>query len=88
VQKNQSQPLGKSPEPLVRAENRLCYFLCYFHGSSEQSNVDRRKVDFIQCLRVFVKMLSDGKKWSESAQFQILSPVRLPFRHTGGCLKR
>jgi hypothetical protein len=32
--------------------------------------------------------MSTGKKRPEKAIFQFLSPVRLPFRHTGGFLKR
>jgi hypothetical protein len=64
-------------------KNRLCYFLCYFHSSSEWSNVDRQKVDIFNVYNVFVNMLSDGKKWYSIAIFQFLSPVRLPFRHTG-----
>jgi hypothetical protein len=33
-------------------------------------------------------MMSNGKKPPEMAYFQILSPVRLPFRHTGFGVKR
>jgi hypothetical protein len=35
----------------------------------------------------FVSAASNGVKPPEMAIFQILSPVRLPFRHTGGFLK-
>ncbi len=31
----------------------------------------------------FVRVMSNGEKAVEMANFQILSPVRLPFRHTG-----
>jgi len=32
----------------------------------------------------FVRIASSHKEWPESSIFQFLSPVRLPFRHTGG----
>jgi hypothetical protein len=34
-----------------------------------------------------VCMARSQEKWAASANFQFLSPVRLPFRHTGGFSK-
>jgi hypothetical protein len=35
----------------------------------------------------FVSITRSGEKWLESSDLQILSPVRLPFRHTGNSVE-
>ena len=59
----------------------LCYFLCYFRGRNLALNESLVKIAESE-FRPIKSMVShviarSGKKWSESANFQILSPVRL-----------
>jgi hypothetical protein len=64
----------------------LCYFLCYFWGRNVgPCRQSENRDNAIQPIHYqwFVRVASDGVQRVETAESEFLSPVRLPFRHSG-----
>jgi len=68
---------------IAREEFGLCYFLCYCRPLNPASNKGYQNRHFYQYFTLFCSRISNPKKSPENAKNTILSPVRLPFRHTG-----
>jgi hypothetical protein len=87
------QPCGKVPprergisgERGFRDTLNCASVLLLGSESRPQSAVggNRRERFFVNKFNAFVCITRNRKQWPESANFQILSPARVPFRHTG-----
>jgi hypothetical protein len=67
----------------------VCATFCatFMARQTDQMKTGKKRVLYNVC-NGFVSVASNHKKPPEMAIFQILSPVRLPFRHTGTFRKR
>jgi hypothetical protein len=65
---------------------RLCYFLCYFWGRNlgpfRQSEKTYEPIQPVH-YQWFARVASDGVQRVKTGKSEFLSPVRLPFRHSG-----
>jgi hypothetical protein len=65
---------------------KLRHFLLHFACLNQTSNLTAKNSYLANRINGVVGVLSDGVKSQKMAENRILSPVRLPFRHTGNRL--
>jgi hypothetical protein len=91
VLRGESGPLAPLALALARTVKRgLRHFATLFATLRQKFTTAMsagQKAHFIQCLQWFLRCLRNPTKPVEIAQTRILSPVRLPFRHSGNCCK-